>query len=69
MKDITITLSQEEADLVYRQLIGRLDAFDELIKKSAAKSDTGSIIHYAGVKQTLNGVVNKLSAAGARLDI
>ena len=66
---ITVTLTQDEADIAYRQLIGRLDFFDDLIKKEGKKNSpsANSIIELANSKQKIESVVNKLLAAGATL--
>ena len=68
-KEITVTLTQEEADAVYSQLIGRLDFFDGLIKEEGKKNNPNAnrIIELANSKQKIENAVNKLFAAGATL--
>lgn len=66
---ITITLTQDEADIAYRQLIGRLDFFDDMIKEEGKKNNPSAnrIIELANAKQKIESVVNKLQVAGATL--
>ena len=68
-KEILVKLTQEEADAIYIQLIGRLDFFDGLIKEEGKKNNPSAnrIIELANSKQKIESAVNKLCSAGATL--
>ncbi len=69
MSDITIIFTKEEADAAYTQLIGRLDAFDELIKEEGKKSNpsANNLAELGTAKKKIQAAADKLLAGGAGL--
>lgn len=67
MSDITVTFTKEEADAAYTQLVGRLDAFDELIKEEGKKSNPSAnrLVELGTAKKKIQAAADKLLAGGA----
>lgn len=51
-KDITVTLTQEEANALFTAMVGKLDDFDEQIKEAGKKGNSRRVIE-CGAKEKL----------------
>lgn len=68
-EEIKIVITKEAADVLYAQLVGRLDYFDNLIKEESKKPNPSvdKIISYANTKKEIERITEKLFKAGASI--
>lgn len=66
-KDITVTLTQEEANALYTAMVGKLDDFDEQIKEAGKKGNSRCVLECAKWIEIMNSAKEKLFDKGATL--
>jgi hypothetical protein len=67
MNNITLTISQEEANECLKALIFRADTLNEKIKEAGQRGKVEQIINLATAVKTMQTTMNKLSDAGATI--
>lgn len=64
-KDITVTLTQEEANALFTAMVGKLDDFDEQIKEAGKKGNSRRVLECAKWIEIMNRAKEKLFDKGA----
>lgn len=64
-KDITVTLTQEEANALFTAMAGKLDDFDEQIEEAGKKGNLRRVLECAKWIEIMNGAKEKLMDKGA----
>lgn len=66
-KDITVTLTQEEANALFTAIIGKLDDFDQDIKEACKKENSRRVLECAKWIEIMDSAKEKLLSNGATL--
>lgn len=64
-KDITVTLTQEEANALFTAMTGKLDDFDKQIKEAGKKGNTRRVLECAKWIEIMKSAKEKLFDKGA----
>lgn len=66
-KNITITLTQTEANECLKALIFRADTLTEKVKEAGQRGKVDQVIHLSETIKTMQNTMNSLSDAGATI--
>lgn len=66
-KEITVKLTQEEANALYTAMVCRIDDFNEQMKEAGKVGNAGRVLECAKWIQLMEGARDKLFSAGATL--
>lgn len=66
MNDISVTLTQNEANALFTTIVHKIDDFNNLVKEAGTKGDVDRVIQLSKTINDMKSAQDKLFNSGAR---